>query len=379
MTSEIKSATDPTKIEGGGKTIQTFECPYCTFKSTSFPGYCSHKRLKHQDRLSYYCEYCNAKFCTEEDGLYHSKIKHASYQPRVLDYVRKPEEKLKVEESPTTSRKKKASDESSSKTAKKMKIDLGKKNEESVLSVDYSCCHCGKNGNKSEIEEHIKSQHNSQPFLIRVKEIRESSVTSHVEVHDYVCDHCQIASLTLQEAMHHWMSNHVTLDFKFKLCLQKLSEKNTEQLAPSKLQSQSSKPIPKPDLKVNSTPEHSSTSGSSTPINTSKSSVPIPSTPITDVEDDDSLLDLNIDNLPSLKNPETDDEYDKPPLKIDFSDTEEDMELPDVGLAPKIEEEIVYKCGYCRKSNNLKTAIELHHTQVIHANFTFILHKVVIV
>ena len=96
---------------------------------------------------------------------------------------------------------------SSTETMKRSTLDdLG-----DVPGVTFCCCHCNFESEKLAMVQHIRSQHGDMPFLLR----RKMKGCVWLDIFNYSCDHCSHDSKSLQEAVDHWMKQHIILTLNF--------------------------------------------------------------------------------------------------------------------------------------------------------------------
>ncbi|XP_050714348.1 uncharacterized protein LOC126997343 isoform X4 [Eriocheir sinensis] len=224
-----------------------YSCPFCSFTTSTTSRLNHHNRSKHSETRLYMCMYCKGRFNTTMDALRHHKWKHMPQKPKIIhmtynkveeNFVKEQVEvgfsensevllssksntlpKLMLEPKPGRSKAKKSFTKSSSFSHVKGSSTSGPSSSLSVEST-FTCCHCSHQSSKVGMEEHMKKQHRDLPYQVR----REEKDRIFTEVHIYKCIHCVVESISLAQAMDHWIQNHPLLDFKFDLVLRHSGE-----------------------------------------------------------------------------------------------------------------------------------------------------------
>lgn len=227
-------------------TTKIYSCPFCLFTTTTTSRLNHHKRSKHSETRLYMCMYCKGRFNTTMDALRHHKWKHMPQPPKIshIMFCKNEDNIVNEQDDVGSSESSEVQLSSRSNTTPKVMSDpkpgrskarksfpksslrqfrLGSSSGlSSNLSVEstFTCCHCSHQSNKIGMEEHMKKQHRDLPYQVR----REEKDRIFTEVHIYKCIHCVVESISLAQAMDHWIQNHPLLDFKFDLVLRHSGE-----------------------------------------------------------------------------------------------------------------------------------------------------------
>ncbi|XP_042867253.1 uncharacterized protein LOC122250022 isoform X3 [Penaeus japonicus] len=389
------------KTEGDPPEVtKTHKCPFCPFTSNTTSGLGHHKRTKHADRRLFMCLHCNARFNNSFDVVRHNKWKHSHLKPQFthLQEDHAGSETLKTEgdstnvessasslptvvkdPTPTSSvsggsspqwppgpksKKGKARKsfpnaslvKAAERAAAEAKADPVSAVSNSEPQVTYSCCHCNQQSSKIAMEEHMKKQHRDLPYQVR----REEGDKVFTEVHVYKCIHCVVESISLAQAMDHWIQNHALLDFKFQMVLRHCGEVSN-QIVTSTTEDPPQTPIVD-EVKDSVTPE----------ADTSASSAAGSSAIISSSSEDQSTKASK--PLKVAKRRVSGKEMKSPLQSTLDSEDEEQSEASEVVDEPLVqtsseldEEGYVFKCGLCKKSSAKLEELEAHFSK-IHAD-----------
>ncbi|ROT74195.1 RE1-silencing transcription factor [Penaeus vannamei] len=397
-----KLTEEKAKTEGGDtpEVTKTHKCPFCPFVSNTTSGLGHHKRTKHADRRLFMCLHCNARFNNSFDVVRHNKWKHSHLKPQFthLQEDHASSETPKTDGDTTTSadssdsslttvikdptasasgasspqwppgpKSKKGKARKSFPNASLLKVSAGKPAAEakvdsiqpvSIVSnsepqVTYSCCHCNQQSNKIAMEEHMKKQHRDLPHQVR----REEGDKVFTEVHVYKCIHCVVESISLAQAMDHWIQNHALLDFKFQMVMRHCGEVSN-QVVTSTTEDPPQTPLVD-EVKDSVTPEadtsSSSAAGSSAIISSSS-----------EEQSNKTVKPLKIAKR------RTSGKETKSPAQCDSEDEQSEaseiVDEPLVQTSSELDEEgFVFKCGLCKKSSAKLEELEAHFSK-IHAD-----------
>lgn len=397
-----KLTEEKAKTEGGDtpEVTKTHKCPFCPFVSNTTSGLGHHKRTKHADRRLFMCLHCNARFNNSFDVVRHNKWKHSHLKPQFthLQEDHASSETPKTDGDTTTSadssdsslttvikdptasasgasspqwppgpKSKKGKARKSFPNASLLKVSAGKPAAEakvdsiqpvSIVSnsepqVTYSCCHCNQQSNKTAMEEHMKKQHRDLPHQVR----REEGDKVFTEVHVYKCIHCVVESISLAQAMDHWIQNHALLDFKFQMVMRHCGEVSN-QVVTSTTEDPPQTPLVD-EVKDSVTPEadtsSSSAAGSSAIISSSS-----------EEQSNKTVKPLKIAKR------RTSGKETKSPAQCDSEDEQSEaseiVDEPLVQTSSELDEEgFVFKCGLCKKSSAKLEELEAHFSK-IHAD-----------
>ncbi|XP_042204515.1 uncharacterized protein LOC121854154 isoform X2 [Homarus americanus] len=411
--SEVKSGSEIGEgiVEGALSVEESPEvmkvCPYCSFTTNSSSRLNQHKRNKHANTRLFMCSYCNGRFNTKMDALRHHKWKHQQLKPDIT-HLEADEALLKVEgeinnkgnsnesslpllpvgsrlpklapgpkpmrnkarksfTKPLLSSASRQVQESSTSALSNINTSYTLPVASSESEVSYSCCHCNQRSNKVVMDEHIKKQHRDLPYQVR----KEEGDKIFTEVHIYKCVHCIAESISLAQAMDHWIQNHPLLDFKFKMVLRHSGEVSNQVVSSTTA-----------DKEPLETPSEMDTSGTLTldtdvsttdsGINAATSSAIASSTVITSSSENPNKKPLVISKRrgsgKDMKSPnrysiDTEEEE-----QIEVTEAVEDEGETLVQSSSETEcEDLIYKCGLCKKSSEKLEELQAHMSK-IHAD-----------
>ncbi|CAL4122877.1 unnamed protein product, partial [Meganyctiphanes norvegica] len=379
----LKSAEDSFDDKGKEKEIQdttqlqpikTLFCNHCDFSTSSSPGYYTHMRTKHSAQRLYRCGNCQARFNTTRDGMRHNRLKHPNLKAAIVTITEEEQASSLADEddgdideglseesvgsSIATSsdlqhtsfvKSNKAKTKKSFTLQSYVKEDPNSFSKETSSVVDsncadeckmkedsdgnfnsmYNCCHCDFQDEWLAVEQHVKNKHRDLPFQVK-KELADKIVT---EVYLYPCCHCKETSISLQQSMDHWIQNHVTLEFKplIKLHHAGFVEKPKVEVTESTSKTVESLSVIGPKLsKIDTDPN----------INMDENMLKSPhqsSLSDAELEDEDLCEELT----------------EEPPTADG---------LNRMAGSTNANDEIIYRCGMCKKSSKVKDIIEIHQS-----------------
>lgn len=407
---DLDEPKDISEEECVSEMVKTYNCQFCPFTSTTSSALNIHKRNKHPDTRLFMCLYCSGRFNTKYDALRHHRWKHHDMKPDI-SYMQKTEGEQttsQTESSPTDVEGGEGNTSSTSatvtpkplppkvpgkararksfpsallrvgsalerNTAKELAGSGSSKKSESEPM--YNCCHCGHKASKVTIEEHMKKQHRDLPYQVR----REETEKVFTEVYTYKCIHCVVESISLAQAMDHWIQNHPLLEFKFNLVLRHSGEVSNQVVSSTTVDKDLPQRTNNMDVGGNF-----GASGAGVDVGTTESSVsgvsPTTSTNTNTVAVPSSSIITSSSETPSMK-----------PLAVlqhrrsskdlmsprSSTDNEEDEEFDD-GLEKQDtinqstsqaadnndDGDVVYKCGLCKKSSPKLEDLTLHMRKV---------------
>lgn len=387
--------------------VKTHSCPFCPYTTNTSSGLNHHKRSKHANTRLFMCLHCNGRFNTNLDALRHHKWKHQQLKPNIThllcdktgeDLVETEGEVSNSENSegsltsvPVSSRLPKLSSVPKPVRAKARKSftnpsssspvsgllpekplseisDISTAYPSPVASSDpeiiYSCCHCSQRSSKIAMEVHMKKQHRDLPYQVR----REEGDKIFTEVHIYKCIHCIAESISLAQAMDHWIQNHPLLEFKFRLVVRHCGEVSNQvvssttadkELPQTRLEVEESDPL-ELDADVSTTD-----SGISTVTSTAVAS----STVVTSSSESPSIKPLLLSKRrgsgKDMKSPrrysiDTEEED----LPVEASDITNEGESLVQSSSETEGEDMIYKCGLCKKSSEKLEDLKMHMNKV---------------
>lgn len=356
-----------------------YSCPFCEFTTTTTSRLNHHNRSKHSDTRLYMCMYCKGRFNTTMDALRHHKWKHMPQKPKIIHMLfNKTEESFMKEqidvglsesnEVPVSSRTKSVLDpklgrSKAKKSFPKSSVSHVKGNSLSgpsrsmTVEPTFTCCHCSHHSNKVGIEEHMKKQHRDLPYQVR----REEKDRIFTEVHIYKCIHCVVESISLAQAMDHWIQNHPLLDFKFDLILRHSGEVSNQVVSSTTIDKDLADEVMDTGNSDGLGDEGSIITGVESGTITS-SGVPSCSDITSSSENSKQMQSSkHRDNKKASSRGSIDDEEEE---IIDISDIlgSRDSEIQSSTEAKK--EDLVYKCGLCKKSSDKLHELQAHIKKV---------------
>lgn len=361
-----------------------YSCPFCSFTTSTTSRLNHHNRSKHKETRLYMCVYCKGRFNTTMDALRHHKWKHMPQKPKIMHmmYNKMEENFVKEQVEVTLPENNELVLPSRSNTIPKLILDpkpgrfKAKKSftksssyshvkgaPSSNLSVEatFTCCHCSHVSNKVGMEEHIKKQHRDLPYQVR----REENDRIFTEVHIYKCIHCVVESISLAQAMDHWIQNHPLLDFKFDLVLRHSGEVSNQVVSSTTVDKDVGHEVMGTgnnsslgDVNVNITAVDNGTLSSSaipscsdiTSSSESSNSKPVQLTKRRESKKDASLSRYSVDA-------EEDD-------IIEISEIMGNKESEVQSSTEAEKEDMVYKCGLCKKSSDKLHELQAHIKKV---------------
>lgn len=394
--------------------VRTYNCQFCPFTSTTSAALNTHKRNKHPDTRLFMCMHCSGRFNTKYDALRHHRWKHHDMKPDI-SYMQKTEGEQIMSQNESSPTDVEGSESNTSTTATPKKLPpkpsvLGKararksfpgslsrlgsalernaqkesaglsSSKKSESDPTYSCCHCGHKASKVTIEEHMKKQHRDLPYQVR----REEMEKVFTEVYTYKCIHCVVESISLAQAMDHWIQNHPLLEFKFNLVLRHSGEVSNQVVSSTTVDKDLPQRTNNTDVNDGFSGFGTSGGGANVDVGATESGVSSGASPSTTTNTaaatPSSSVITSSSETPSIK-----------PLAVlqhrrsskdmmsprSSTDNEEDEEFDD-GLekhetviqstqqvtADKDDGDVVYKCGLCKKSSPKLEDLTLHMRKV---------------
>ncbi|XP_069943249.1 uncharacterized protein [Cherax quadricarinatus] len=389
------------------ETPKSFSCPFCPFTISTASGLNQHKRSKHADTRLFMCSHCNGRFNTNLDALRHHRWKHQLLKPNITHLVcdktnedgvlgegdTSPVEssegsvssvpigskliKLCPGPKPIRSKARKSFTKPSSLISSQVQetatSELSTPGSQFSLpsaslesEVSYSCCHCNQRSNKATIDDHIKKQHRDLPYQVR----KEEGDKIFTEVYIYKCIHCVAESISLAQAMDHWIQNHPLIDFKIKMVLRHHGEVSNQVVSSTtadKELPQATSEAAKCDSMAQDTDVSTSDSGISTATSTGVAS----STVITSSSESSIINPLHIAKRrgsgkdmksPSRYSVDTEEEE-----TVEVCEIVDENESLVQSSSENETEDLIYKCGLCKKSSEKLEELKAHMKK-IHAD-----------
>lgn len=384
--------------------VKIYNCQYCPFSTNIQSSLNTHNRKKHVDTRMYRCNHCNSRFATNNDTMRHHRWKHQQLKPDItyLDQA----EGLSVpepsdEENSSTVFSSPISDSSGKKSHRHIPgQDLPKKNRTrtpvhsrasspvprtesaNLPSVEtlpvapllkstveshvvYSCCHCSHKSSKEVMDDHMKKHHRDMPYQVR----REEADKVFTEVYIYKCIHCIVESISHAQSMDHWIQNHALFDFKYQMVLRHSGEVSNQVVTSTTTDKDlSESSVVDPDKFLNDD-TGLSTSGSDFGAEVTSSMVSTSSlegvstsvgNPLSIAKRRGSGLDIVSPHRYSFDTEEED--------QSEMGDSiDEDGDSTIQSSSDVESQDMMYKCGYCKKSSSRLHEMEAHMTK-IHAD-----------
>lgn len=363
---------------------KTYSCPFCSFTINTSSGLNHHKRTKHREKRLFMCLYCKGRFSTNVDALRHHKWKHLPQKPNIVHMVyNKAEEssgkeqtegsysessevtlssrsntvpKLTSDPKPVRSKAKKSFTKSSftpvaSNSSSELASNLQALAPSNLSSEPtYTCCHCNQQSTKVGMEEHMKKQHRDLPYQVR----REEKDRIFTEVHIYKCIHCIVESISLAQAMDHWIQNHPLFDFKFDLVLRHSGEVSNQVV--------SSTTVDK-DLVHGVTNTEGSVCLNDIDVSTTREDVGVTtSSAVASCSDITSSSEYR-DGQKDASSPRHNLDIDEEEI-MDVSEVVGNIESEIQSSTEAENEDMIYKCGLCKKSSDRLQELKAHMNKV---------------
>ena len=367
---------------------KTYSCSFCSFTTNTSSGLNHHKRSKHRDTRLFMCMYCKGRFNTNMDALRHHKWKHLPQKPNIAHMLyNKAEEilakevsysegsevifssktttapKLVLDQKPIKSKAKKSfikaslspvashsSNEPSNDLQAPSSVNLGSES-------TYTCCHCNQQSRKVGMEEHMKKQHRDLPYQVR----REEKDRIFTEVHIYKCIHCIVESISLAQAMDHWIQNHPLLDFKFDLVLRHSGEVSNQIVSSTTVDKDLAHGVTNTESTVCSSDIAVSKTGEVGVITSSVASC----SDITSSSESLKPVSLRYrDGQKDAPSPRQSLDTEEEEI-VDISDTVGNKESEILSGTEGKNEDMIYKCGLCKKSSDRLQELKAHVNKVI--------------
>lgn len=384
--SDIIDTFSDTVEDSQSSLAKIYSCPFCSFSTSTRSRLNHHNRSKHRETRLYMCMYCKGRFNTTMDALRHHKWKHMPQKPKIIhmtynkaeeNFVKEQVEvdfsensevllssksntipKLMLNPKPGRSKAKKSFTKSPSFSSVKGSSTSGMSCNSSTESI-FTCCHCNHQSNKNGMEEHIKKQHRDLPYQVR----REEKDRIFTEVHIYKCIHCIVESISLAQAMDHWIQNHPLLDFKFDLVLRHSGEVSNQivssttvdkDLALEPMDTGNSASLGDVDVSISGI-DRDTISSSAIPScsDITSSSESLSSKPVKISKHRDSKSDTS-----SRFSVDAEEEI------MDISEMVGNKESEIQPSKETEKEDVVYKCGLCKKSSDKLHELQAHIKKV---------------
>ena len=377
-----------------------YNCQYCSYSTNFQSSMCTHMRKKHADTRMFRCNHCNNRFGSNMHALRHHRWKHPSLIPDVSflehnegastndpsdeegpdaasasseSFNRKSPRHIQSQDlpkktlsrmpshsrvnSPTRSRSVSGSSLSSSVENSQA---VAKTNTES--QVVYSCCHCNHKSSKEVMEDHMKKQHWDMPYQVR----REEADKVFTEVYIYKCIHCIVESISHAQSMDHWIQNHALLEFKYQMVLRHSGEVSNQVVT--------STTADKDPVESSASDKDKGVSENTrTSVADSEAVIESPSSSVITSSSESVSTSVN-KPLPISKRRGSNVDMTSP-LRYSFDTEEEDQSEWGDAVDEEAENNVqsssdveshdmMYKCGYCKKSSSKSQDIDAHLSKV---------------